>query len=354
MGNNIRNCNIELLRILCMCFIIAGHVIMKYPADDIGTVEYYISNILRSFFMVSVNCFIIISGYFGIRLNIKKLLKMSMQVSFYVISIYIILVCFRIHNIEIKKDILLLFPILTKQYWYITIYFVLCLISPILNIVVNNISKKQFKTMLIIITLIFYVLPTFLYPINAPTITGDSGYGIINFICLYFIGRYIKLYYNEQKNSAYYAVGYVISSLLLFLSNHILTVIFGFYFNSFISYDTIFLLISAFMLFMTFNKMSIKSNIISNLSKYCLAAYVIHMHPRFTSYLFDNIFNISTYSGVGYILIIFIIPIIVYTVSWIIEFIRVKLFSNLEDKIIEKIINVRVSKNMINVLLNEA
>ena len=78
------------------------------------------------------------------------------------------------------------------------------------------------------------------------------------------------------------------------------------------------------------------------------------MHPRFTSYLFDNIFNISTYSGVGYILIIFIIPIIVYTVSWIIEFIRVKLFSNLEDKIIEKIINVRVSKNMINVLLNEA
>ena len=36
MGNNIRNCNIELLRILCMCFIIAGHVIMKYPVDDIN------------------------------------------------------------------------------------------------------------------------------------------------------------------------------------------------------------------------------------------------------------------------------------------------------------------------------
>ena len=30
-----RNSNIELLRIVCMCFIIAGHVIMKYSSDDL-------------------------------------------------------------------------------------------------------------------------------------------------------------------------------------------------------------------------------------------------------------------------------------------------------------------------------
>ena len=145
---NTRDSNFELLRILCMCFVIGGHIVMKYDDGGFGTTEYYIGNILRSFFMVSVNCFVLISGYFGIKLNYKKLMKMLIQVLFYSIFIYLITIIFGIHTIELKKDILLFIPIISKRYWFITIYFVLCIISPILNLIISNIDKDQFKKIL--------------------------------------------------------------------------------------------------------------------------------------------------------------------------------------------------------------
>lgn len=49
MSVKVRNSNIELLRIVCMCFVIGSHTIMQYKSVEIGTAEYYIGNILRSF-----------------------------------------------------------------------------------------------------------------------------------------------------------------------------------------------------------------------------------------------------------------------------------------------------------------
>ena len=262
-----RNSNIELLRIICMLFVIGGHIIMRYKGGEIGTNEYFIGNILRSFFMVAVNCFVLISGYFGIKLNYKKLIKMAVQVFFYTILIYLITVALGIHSVSPKQDILLLIPIISKRYWFITIYFLLCIISPVLNLVIENIDKKYFKKILLIACILFYILPTFQYMINAPSLTGDAGYGIVNFTCLYFIGRYIKLYYKDDRSILFYGVIYIASSLLLFLGNYTLTRIFGFPFSSFVSYDTVFLLVSAVSLFLVFKNINIKSKVINSLSR---------------------------------------------------------------------------------------
>lgn len=333
-----RNSNIELLRIICMYFVIAGHVIMKYKNDSLGTNEYFISNILRSFFVVAVNCFVIISGYFSINLNYKKLIKMSFQVSFYVITIYLLTLVFSIHTINIKADILLLFPIITKRYWYITVYFALCLVSPLLNIIVENINKAQFQRMLFGAFILFYLIPTGCYIINAPTITGDAGYGIINFICLYFVGRYLRLHFNQNKSKIFYTVVFIVSSFSIFVGNYILTLILGFEFSSFISYDTIFNFVSAIMLFKLFESIDVKSNIINRLAEYALVAFIIHMHPTLYDYLFNSIFKIQEYSGISYLLSIFIIPIIIYLFSWGIEFVRVTLLDKVENNIITLIL----------------
>lgn len=349
MNRSFRNSNIEILRIICMLFIIAGHVIMKYKNDGIGTNEYYISNILRSFFIVAVNCYVIISGYFSIKFSLSKLLKISMQVVFYSLSIYIITILLGIHTIDIKKDLLLLAPIITKRYWYITIYFVLCIISPLLNLIVEKINVNQFKVVLIVSFVIFYLVPTLCYIVNSPTITGDSGYGIINFICLYFLGRYINLYYVDRLSKKNYFLGFIIISLLLFMSNHILTIIFGFYFNSLISYDTVFVFLSSFMLFMLFKNISVHSKVINIFSQYSLTAYIIHMHPTFSDYLFNSIFNLSKYNGVAYLVAILIIPIIVYIFSWGVESIRIKVLGKLENSVIKNILDSKVFKR-INVM----
>lgn len=73
-----RNSNLELLRIVCMLFIICHHWIV-FILDNCGyhvplgdTKQDYTSVFLNSFFIIGVNCYVLISGYFGIKLSKKS------------------------------------------------------------------------------------------------------------------------------------------------------------------------------------------------------------------------------------------------------------------------------------------
>lgn len=141
-----RQPNFELLRIVLMLLIIAGHITMySGKLKDMGTTDYYITNFLRSFTMVAVNAFVLLTGYFGTKRNWTKLMKLDLRVCFYTWVGFALAVTFGIHTISVTKDIHLLFPVITKQYWYITIYFVLCIFSPYLNVFLENVSEKMLK-----------------------------------------------------------------------------------------------------------------------------------------------------------------------------------------------------------------
>lgn len=124
-----RESNYELLRIILMLLIIVGHLLLNSERlGTIGTKEYYITNIMRSFTVFGVNGFILLSGYFGINLNYKKLIRLDIKIVFYTWIFWIIGIISGIHQINIIKDILLIFPVITKRYWFITDYFVLCIL----------------------------------------------------------------------------------------------------------------------------------------------------------------------------------------------------------------------------------
>lgn len=336
-----RKSNFELLRIVLMLFVVAEHII---PAiGDIQTVggglEYYLGNLLISFFVIAVDCFVLISGYFGINLKINKLMKLEAEVLFYNISGLILVILTGIREINLKKDILLLVPTLTRKNWFVTIYFVLCLLSPILNWIIERLSKSQFRTIIGVMVVLFYVIPVFDYAVNAQTITMDSGYGIINFICLYFIGRYIKLY--GKDTSKMYGLGYIASSLLLFSANYLLSRIFGFYFNTYTSYDSIFCLVGAVCLFLGFKNIKVQSKIINKIAAYSFAVYIFHTSPFYHEVVFGLATKFSANSDLFYILSIVIVPVLVYVATIIVEFVRGKLFGKLEDYVIGKIMKFK-------------
>ncbi len=93
MNQKSRDSNFELFRIVLMIMVISIHyllhggVLKNLTPDD---TNYYIVNIIYSCIRVAVNCFVLISGYFGIKFNIKKLIKFELQILFYSISIFII------------------------------------------------------------------------------------------------------------------------------------------------------------------------------------------------------------------------------------------------------------------------
>ena len=77
-----RNLNIEVLRVVSMFMVIVLHalghggVLDYYQLGDSG---YFIFWLIEAFCMVAVNCFVLITGYFGWKSNFK----LSRVVKFY-------------------------------------------------------------------------------------------------------------------------------------------------------------------------------------------------------------------------------------------------------------------------------
>lgn len=319
-----RQSNFELLRILCALMIIAGHVIMSH-----GSTEYsqWINEILRPWFMCAVNSFILLSGYFGIRTNAKKLWQMNDMVTFYSVILLCVACAWGGHILDEKRDFMYLFPVLTKKYWFITVYFALCLLAPALNAFVEKVDRELLKKTIWMGVCLFVGVPTLGYLLNFSAVVEDAGYGIVSFCLLYLIGRYWRLeptktitmtmtkraclltYMGCMTGCGLFQWGY--SSLL------------GFPFTSFISYNTIFIFVGSLALFGFFSKLDIGSNRIINwLSSFCLCSYVIHLHPLTFPWIFGDMLHVPEMEGWEYVGAIFGLPIIVYAVCAILESVR--------------------------------
>ena len=322
-----RESNFELLRIVLMLLIIVGHLLLNSEKlGAIGTKEYYITNIMRSFTVFGVNGFILLSGYFGINLNYKKLIRLDIKILFYTWIFFVIGIVSGIHQINIIKDILLIFPVITKRYWFITDYFVLCILSPFLNKFIQSLDREELKKLLLISGIIFYLIATFCFMINADQIVNDSGYGMIN-----FIGFYLKHYYKDEHSSIFYFSIYGIISIMLFVVNWGMTKITGFYFDSLISYNTIFVLGGAISLFLAFKNLKIPTyTIINRSAAACLSIYVIHTNPTISQFMFCNILKINQITGIKLIPIIFVQTSLIYVICYVIDIIIDKFFSALK------------------------
>lgn len=345
-----REGNFELLRILCMLMIVGGHILISQDSmTAVGTREFYIGNIYRSFAICAVDVFVLISGYFGIRFNVKKILSISLEVLFYCIVILVVCVVLGIHSISPKKDILLFFPVISQRYWFITIYILLILISPLLNIIVNSLSKKQYTFVVICICLVFYLWPTICYSVAAPSITKDSGYGIVNFSCLYLIGRYIKKHVDDSllRKIPFHVIT-VFAVFLLFAANSIMSILLGFYFQQYIAYDSIFCLFVALSLFLCFRNINIKSEWINKISKHSLACYIIHAHPILWNYIWAKETGGINHNLNGMELILWLIlaPVAVYAVCWVIDVLRVMLTKKAETRLVDWLNNRKSVKSI--------
>lgn len=316
-----RCANYELMGIIMMFFIIMGHVTMySGKLDTLGTVDYYITNSIRSFCMMAVNVFVIRSGYFGINLKWDKILRFDLRTCFYTWLGLVIGIAFGIHQINFMQDIKLLFPVITKQYWYITAYLALCILSPYINTFLKAADRKILRSLLVTGFFLFYVMATFCFVINAEQLVMDAGYGLINFVYLYCLGYYIRNYYEDNKRTGVYLLIYVISCLFVLLGNAGLSKILGFYFNSLISYNTIFVLLASVGVFLVFQNIHVPGNkLISKLAPKTLAVYIIHMNPVLSRFIFTDLLKVNAYSGLQLIIAAIVLSTAIFLVAAVID-----------------------------------
>lgn len=341
MKSSSRQLNVELLRGILMLMICGLHVIglnILDKSNPIQSTEYnfYISNFFESTFVMAVDCFVLISGYFGIRANIRKYLLFIIPIILYSFTITL-LVSFVNRDISIYGIIKSIFPVLSNQYWFVSVYAVMFIISPLLNEVKENITKRQFESTLIMGLLFFVIIPSF----SPFSLTNHNrGFGIINFCLLYLIGSYIRKYVKiDRIDKLKYLSCYAISVLIIFILN----IIQGHYFTNHgwethcNAYDNLFVYTAAISFFLFFTQIKLNWNIIGYLSPSFFYVYIIHENPNLRYKIYNLLRCSDYYESPYWIIHMLVSSIIIFFICLSIDLIRRKLTEKLTVKIADSL-----------------
>jgi surface polysaccharide O-acyltransferase-like enzyme len=194
-----RKSNFEMPRIVSMALIVAFHYVYKAGFDFTGVSA---NKLLVDFFYhfgeLGVNCFILISGYFydSTHFKWKKIFFILFQVWFYLILCRGVLVITGNAEMTSWGMTSLLFPILRNYYWFITVYVYIYILIPYIQRLINALSKKELRNLILIQLLIWSMYPTIVLGVFGVNNTENMPYysRYIWLIIMYLIGAYIKQY----------------------------------------------------------------------------------------------------------------------------------------------------------------
>lgn len=290
-----RELNIELLRIILMIMIVCHHFLMRGRGLHLlytsGSTHINNDNLhglfVDSFLIMTVNCFIFISGYYGIKFRIKTILSLFIQAVTYSILIDVIFDLAGGDDLSMESVWNGLLSIPNGQWWFITTYFFLYLLSPFLNLAKTQLTKFQFLYVLGVLTLINFIVAFTLDPSPLGVL---NGYSLFSFICIYFYGQGFSTYININKGKWFFFTIYVVCSLLIFTMFYVSLKYFSvdLAWTAF-SYNNPLVLISAISFFFFFKNLKISYTQISFFSSSVLAIYLVHEHPRSADFITENL-----------------------------------------------------------------
>lgn len=342
MEKSIRQSNFELLRIVCMMMIVILHTLGHggaYTEIKVESSNMIVVHIMESLSIVAVNCYILISGYFGInsKFNLKKLYSLYWKMLFYSITISILFWGIGYVKIDLNEIVKMIFPLTMQNWWFMSIFLILYIISPYLNKLLKNISFKEYNLLLIILLLIFSIWPSI--PLLNP-IDNKAGYSLYHFVVLYIIGAYIRIFYESKEINKYFSMSIYISiSILLSVINIFISKIVG-KISGMYSYNFILIIISSISLFLFFKEVNIQNNLINKIASFTLGVYLIHDHE----YVRQKIYTVLGYNNYltsnKFFIYTLITVVVIYITSLIIEFIREYMFSYIvKCKVLKHIYN---------------
>lgn len=344
-----RDSNFELMRISSMFLIVLFHTLMYSGFISHASGGMLVLLIfMKELTLVCVNSFILVSGYFQCKSKLKlgKIISLINATWFYKVIILLIFLAGGLFTVvPSSKEILhTLLPLDYGIYWFIGNYIVLYLISPILNIVINNTDKKQLRRVIAALFIIVSILSL---------ITGDmfynnnNGRSLSTFILLYFIGAYLRNYpidksyflkpFTKQAKRLIYMITilacavtgtlcYMTSIQLLNLGS-IASEIGQILESISASYSSPTVILQTICYFLIFASFNLKRNWINKLSSCMIGIYLIHENIYVRQYIYDflGLTKITEITPLS-ILILLGIAIGIFLICMVIELIRKTVF----------------------------
>lgn len=286
----LRQSNFELLRIISIFMIVLHHfyVHIDWPVGQ--SVDKDIAIALLGFGgKVGVDCFVLITGYFQSqsRFKIRSLVKIWVEVLTYSFAILVLVYFANPSLITQKLFVRSVFPVLAGLNWFVPAYFGLYCLSPIFNLCINRLSRRQYNYLLSVGFLALSLAPFFL---DENPLESD----LVWLSYVYFVGAYIRKYGQDKLasfklNPCRYACGgpwvtLFSTAILILISIPIITLLnlnygLDIYQLYFADSTSPFGLLLAASLFVIFSRISFCSRAINAIASASIAVYLISDNP---------------------------------------------------------------------------
>lgn len=304
-----RNYNLDLIRIVALFSVIAVHFFLNtsfYTTNILGS-RMFVATLVRSFFMVCVPLFMLLTGYLMHTKTLSRKYYKGLITTLltYLVASFIVMMFKHFYlgtHYSIPSVILNILSFSGSSYsWYIEMYISFFVLIPFLNILFHNMDRKQRRILLItliVLTSFPSVLNTFdLHTpswITNPSISTSytklmpSFFTYLYPFTYYFIGASIREYKVSPKPIHCFLV-MIFSTLSLGLLNIFISGASVFVNGTLNSWGSLFIVLESVSLFLLLlhiplNKVSLKiNNALTKVASLVLGAYLL-------SEIFDTLY----------------------------------------------------------------
>lgn len=295
-----RRSNIELLRIVAMVMIVASHFAIHggFKYED----EISLNSVWITFFgsggKLGVDIFLLISGYFSVtskRFRYSRVIRLWLQGFFYAVGIYLVLILTKAVKFKTVDFLLNFIPVSAQIWWFLTCFFIITLLSPLLNRMVRSLSQSTFKKALAVMT-VFWIL---MY-----TVLNLNGFAneLVSMFYMYSIGAYIRLWRDEKKNRP---VVCILSAIVIMLLScgltigmkQIVTEDYKRFVANYFGSTSLFVAAAAVLLFIGFKNIRMgEIKWLNAIAAATFGVYLIHEDPYMRGVLWSRIFKTSSHA----------------------------------------------------------
>lgn len=361
MQTSERNMGVDLLRIVSMGMVVFLHVLLRggiLTSAGSLSINYKVAWGFETAAYCAVNCYGLISGYVGYKskFRVSNLVMLWLRVVWYTLLITVFFAISGRAIIGKTEWLSAILPASTEQYWYFTAYVGMFFFIPILNMFIENASRRKLEGVVSACIFLFSVLPTVF---RRDIFYLSEGYSAFWLGILYLIGGYLAKYRIGQKiKSKYLICGYAICVVLSWgvkmLMDRRALMIYGILPDKdlLISYLSPTILFAAIFLLLAFSKFNVSvigKSIIGILAPLSFSVYLIHYNPLVKINILQDRFSGYVQYGVLKFIVMLIATVLVIFVGCVlIDSVREFLFKvlKLRQKIIsfESFIARRIEK----------
>lgn len=299
-----RQSNFELLRIIAMLMIVASHFALHgglpFPTDRI-TIPRLWAQLLQMGGKLGADLFVLISGYFLIRspgVRPSRVLRLWLQLATYSLGLYALAVLLGWTPFSPAALLRCMLPVSFQKWWFASTYFVLYLISPLLNRFLRALDRRTYRRYLCAVLLLWSVIPTL-------TTRFFEGSTLVWFICLYSVAGYVRLWRDGAGEPPRgHGVGIVVLALLTYLTAVAFDLLglkipyFGRHATHFFDMHYLPTFALALLIFCQFRRIDLGCRrIVNAISATTFGVYLIHEDEFMRPFLWTRLFKGAAFAG---------------------------------------------------------